>query len=130
MDTERVDYQQQLVEDVNGASLYYEERGSGAPLVLIHGGLASSAMWEPLLPDLVEDFRVITPDSRGHGRSTNPSGKLSYAQIADDVATLIASLGLVRPVVGGYLVCIWGFTSGVTWAFFGLSPGGLAGHLP
>ena len=102
MDTERVDYQQQLVEDVNGASLYYEERGSGAPLVLIHGGLASSAMWEPLLPDLVEDFRVITPDSRGHGRSTNPSGKLSYAQIADDVATLIASLGLVRPVVGGY----------------------------
>lgn len=88
--------------DVNGASLYYEERGSGTPLVLIHGGLASSAMWEPLLPDLVEGFRVITPDSRGHGRSTNPSGKLSYAQIADDVAALIASLGLVRPVVGGY----------------------------
>jgi pimeloyl-ACP methyl ester carboxylesterase len=88
--------------DVNGASLYYEERGSGTPLVLIHGGLASSAMWDPLLPYLVEGFRVITPDSRGHGRSTNPSGKLSYAQIADDVAALIASLGLVRPVVGGY----------------------------
>jgi pimeloyl-ACP methyl ester carboxylesterase len=44
---------------------------------------------------------VITPDSRGHGRSTNPSGRLSYAQIADDVAALIATLGLVRPIVGG-----------------------------
>lgn len=88
--------------DVNGASLYYEERGSGAPLVLIHGGLASSVMWQPVLPDLIASFRVITPDSRGHGRSTNPSGKLSYSQIADDLAALIASLGLSRPVVGGY----------------------------
>lgn len=88
--------------DVNGVSLYYEERGAGAPLLLIHGGLASSAMWEPLLPALVPSFRVITPDSRGHGRSTNPDGRLSYAQIADDVAALIPTLGLVRPVVGGY----------------------------
>lgn len=88
--------------DVNGVSLYYEERGAGAPLLLIHGGLASSAMWEPLLPVLASGFRVITPDSRGHGRSTNPDGRLSYAQIADDVAALISAWGLVRPVVGGY----------------------------
>jgi pimeloyl-ACP methyl ester carboxylesterase len=88
--------------DVNGASLYYEERGAGAPVLLIHGGLGSSAMWEPLLPSLVDGFRVITPDSRGHGRSTNPSGRLSYAQLADDVAAFIAALGLIRPVVGGY----------------------------
>lgn len=88
--------------ELNAATLHYEERGTGTPLVLIHGGLASSAMWEPHLPDLTDDFRVITPDSRGHGRSTNPSGQLSYAQLADDVAALIAALGLVRPVVGGY----------------------------
>jgi pimeloyl-ACP methyl ester carboxylesterase len=88
--------------EVNGATLYYEEHGAGTPVVLIHGGLTSSAMWEPVLPDLVDSFRVITPDTRGHGRSTNPSGKLSYAQIADDVAALIAALGLVRPIVGGY----------------------------
>jgi pimeloyl-ACP methyl ester carboxylesterase len=85
-----------------GHTLRYEERGTGTPLVLIHGGLASSALWEPHLPDLADDFRVITPDSRGHGRSTNPSGQLSYTQLADDVAALIAALGLVRPVVGGY----------------------------
>ena len=88
--------------EINGATLYYEEYGAGPPLVLIHGGLVSSAMWEPHLPHLVDDFRVITPDSRGHGRSTNPSGRLSYTQLAEDVAALIAALGLVRPVVGGY----------------------------
>jgi len=88
--------------DVNGAALYYEQHGDGAPLILIHGGLASSAQWEPLLPELADRFRVIAPDSRGHGRSTNPVGELSYARIADDIAALIAALGLQRPVVGGW----------------------------
>jgi pimeloyl-ACP methyl ester carboxylesterase len=88
--------------DVNGAKISYEEYGKGTPLMLIHGGLGSSAAWEPLIPELIDGFRVITPDSRGHGRSTNPAGQLSYAGIADDVAALIASLGLIRPVVGGW----------------------------
>jgi pimeloyl-ACP methyl ester carboxylesterase len=35
----------------NGATLYYEEHGADEPVVLIHGGPASSAMWDPLLPD-------------------------------------------------------------------------------
>jgi pimeloyl-ACP methyl ester carboxylesterase len=40
-------------------------------------------MWQAMLPHLVDGFRVITPDSRGHGRSTNPAGELSYPLIAD-----------------------------------------------
>ena len=88
--------------DVNGATIYYEEHGAGEPLVLLHGGLISSASWEPELPYLTGEFRVITPDTRGHGRSTNPSGKLTYPQLADDVAALIGELGLDRPIVGGY----------------------------
>jgi pimeloyl-ACP methyl ester carboxylesterase len=88
--------------ELNGATLHYEERGNAAALILIHGGLASSAMWEPVVPELVDVFRVITPDSRGHGRSTNPAENLSYALIADDIAALIESLGLERPVVGGW----------------------------
>jgi pimeloyl-ACP methyl ester carboxylesterase len=87
---------------INGARLYCDDRGAGPPIVLIHAGLISRAIWEPLLPALVDDFRVITPDSRGHGRSTNPSGEMSYAQLADDVAALITALELDRPVVGGY----------------------------
>jgi pimeloyl-ACP methyl ester carboxylesterase len=88
--------------DVNGASLYYEEWGNGPPLILIHGGLGSNTQWESVVPELMRDFRVITPDSRGHGRSTNPGGKLSYARIADDVAALIAALDMVDPMVGGW----------------------------
>jgi pimeloyl-ACP methyl ester carboxylesterase len=50
--------------------------------------------------ELAERFRVIRPDSRGHGRSTNPAAELSHARIADDIAAVIAALGLERPVVG------------------------------
>jgi pimeloyl-ACP methyl ester carboxylesterase len=88
--------------EANGAALYVEECGDGAPIVLIHGGLGSSAMMRWVVSFLSDDFRVITPDSRGHGRSTNPSGRLSYAQLADDVAALIATMGLNRPVVAGF----------------------------
>jgi pimeloyl-ACP methyl ester carboxylesterase len=88
--------------EVNGAAIHVGQHGSGIPVVLIHGGLLSSAMWEPLLPTLTNDLRVITPDSRGHGRSTDPAGLMSFPQIADDVAVLISELGLDRPVVGGY----------------------------
>ena len=87
---------------VNGAALYCEEHGDGAPLILIHGGLSSGSDWHPVVAELADGFRVITPDSRGHGRSTNPSAELSYALIADDIAALIAALGLRRPVVGGW----------------------------
>jgi pimeloyl-ACP methyl ester carboxylesterase len=88
--------------DVNGASLYYEECGHGPPLILIHGGLASHNQWDSVVTELMRHFRVITSDSRGHGRSTNPGGQLSYAHIADDTAALIAALGLTDPVVGGW----------------------------
>jgi pimeloyl-ACP methyl ester carboxylesterase len=88
--------------DLNEAALHYEERGKGAPLILIHGGLTSSSQWEPIVPELAGGFRVITPDSPGHGRSTSPAGELSYARIADDIAALIAALGLQHPVVGGW----------------------------
>jgi pimeloyl-ACP methyl ester carboxylesterase len=88
--------------EVNGASLYYEEYGQGAPLLLIHGGLVATPMWGALLPHLTDHFRVIAFDSRGHGRSTNPHGALSYPLLADDAAALIAELGLEQPLVGGW----------------------------
>lgn len=62
--------------DVDGITLHYVELGEGVPFVLLHGGLSSSAAWEPLIPELVDGFRVLLPDSRGHGHSTNPAGNL------------------------------------------------------
>jgi pimeloyl-ACP methyl ester carboxylesterase len=88
--------------ELNDASLYYEVSGNGEALILIHGGLSSSADWKPVVPELATSLQVITPDSRGHGRSTYSTGELSYARIADDVAALIGTLQLRRPVVGGW----------------------------
>ncbi len=88
--------------EINGARLAYEEHGAGDPLLLLHGGLTSSASWREVVPLLATRFRVITPDSRGHGRSTNPGGRLNYRQIADDTVGLIAALGLERPFLGGW----------------------------
>ena len=88
--------------EVNGASLYVEEQGRGDPLVLVHMGLGSSASWAGVVPLLAEQFRVITYDTRGFGRSTNPAGVLSHNQLADDTAGLLDALELERPFVGGW----------------------------
>src|SRR5262249_9159438 len=87
------------VVEVNEAALYHGEHGAGAPLLLIRGGLSPGSFWAPVAAELAAGFRVITPDSRGHGRSANPAAELSYARLAGDTAALIAALGLQRPVV-------------------------------
>ena len=88
--------------EINGAGLYVEEQGQGDPLVLVQPGLVSSAAYAGVVPLLAEHYRVITFDTRGHGRSTNPSGALSYELITEDTAALIETLGLERPFVGGW----------------------------
>ncbi len=88
--------------DVNDVTLYCEVFGNGDPLVLLHGGLGSGRDWEHIIPAMVEQYRVITIDVRGHGRSTNPTGALSYPQIADDLAKAIGALGLERPFIAGW----------------------------
>ncbi len=88
--------------EVNDVTLFCEEWGGGEPLVLLHGGLGSGVDWQPLISDLVAEFRLITIDVRGHGRSTNPSGNLTYPLIASDVALAIEALGLDRPFVAGW----------------------------
>lgn len=86
----------------NGLNIYYEEHGSGEPLVLIHGGLGIGNNFQPHIPRFAKQFRVITPDSRGHGRTDNPSGELSYRLMADDTAAFIRALGLHQPSVCGW----------------------------
>jgi pimeloyl-ACP methyl ester carboxylesterase len=89
---------------VNDIDVHYSELGSGPPVVLVHGGLATAEiMWNvDTLAPLVQRYRVIMPDSRGHGRTSNPSSTLSYSQMADDVAALCDVLGLERPAIVGY----------------------------
>ena len=58
---------------INGMQMYSVTYGQGEPLVLLHGYTGSSGDWELFLPDLAKEYRLIIPDLRGHGRSTNPS---------------------------------------------------------
>jgi len=88
--------------DVNGLSLYYEEHGSGEPLVLLHGGLGAGEMLAPLIPPLAAGRRVIAVDLQGHGRTADVDRPLAPESLADDIAALIAHLGLERADVMGY----------------------------
>ena len=94
--------QQGQYAQVNGLDMYYEEYGSGKPLILLHSGTATSHMWQPHISSFIPHFRVITLDSRAHGRTDNPIAELSYHLMADDVAAFIQALNLTKPVVFGY----------------------------
>ena len=84
--------------DVNGARLWYDEAGSGPALVLLHGGLGDSGLWEPVVPLLAERFRVIRTDLRFFGRSTGPAAPWSWH---DDVIGLLDELGVDRAALAG-----------------------------
>jgi pimeloyl-ACP methyl ester carboxylesterase len=86
----------------NGLNIYYEEYGSGEPLVFIHGGMGIGSNFEPQIPLFFKQFRVIAPDSRGHGKTDNPSGEFSYRLMADDMAAFINALELHRPSICGW----------------------------
>lgn len=77
-------------------------RADGPPVVLLHGGLGSRADFIPLARHLASDFRLIAIDSRGHGRSTLGAAVLNYRQLADDVAAVLAALGLTRAGIIGH----------------------------
>lgn len=83
---------------VNGFELYYEVRGEGEPLVLLHGFTGSSGDWVHLfdLDALCRQYRLIIPDLRGHGRSTNPDKVITHRQCSLDVAALLDGLGIQR----------------------------------
>jgi pimeloyl-ACP methyl ester carboxylesterase len=88
--------------NVNGIKLYYESRGIGRPLVLLHGGLGSGEMFGPNLPALAEGRRVITVDLQGHGRTADIDRPLSTELMAGDIAALIRHLKLDRPDLMGF----------------------------
>src|SRR5437016_8640439 len=88
--------------DVNGIKLYYETRGSGKPLVLLHGGLGAIEMSGPNLPALAKGRQLIAVDLQGHGRTADIDRPLSVELMADDIAALIKHLGLASADVMGY----------------------------
>src|SRR5829696_1281083 len=88
--------------EVNGLNLYYEVRGEGEPLILLHGGFGAIEMFGEVLPLLAEGRQVIGVDLQAHGRTADIDRPMTYEAMADDVAALIGHLGLQKADVMGY----------------------------
>ena len=85
----------------NGINLYYEERGTGDPLLLIMGITAPGSVWEKHVAYWEKHFRCILFDNRGVGKSDKPAGPYSSSQMADDTAGLLQELGISEARVAG-----------------------------
>ena len=82
-------------ENSGNIDLYYEDHGSGKPVVLIHGYPLSGASWEKQVPVLLEaGYRVITYDRRGFGKSSQPTAGYNYDTFAEDLHKLVTQLKL------------------------------------
>ncbi len=94
---------------VNTVELYYEERGQGLPVVLLHGFPFDHTIWQAQQGALSSSARVITPDLRGHGQSPATEGDYTMDLLANDVLALLDRLDVPRAVwvghsMGGYIL--------------------------
>jgi len=80
--------------DIGEVNTWYDEDGSGEPLVLLHGGLCTNETWGAQTPVFAERFRVIAPERRGHGHTADVPGPLTYDAMAAD------TIGFLDKVVG------------------------------
>lgn len=86
-----------------GARIWYAVYGSGAPVILLHGGMGNSGNWGYQVPALVENgYRAVVIDSRGHGRSTRDARSYSYDLMASDVLTVMDTLELEKTAFVGW----------------------------
>ncbi len=79
---------------LDGIRVFYEQRGQGDPVLLIHGLGSSTEDWDMQVEALQRTYTVVTYDVRGHGQSDKPAGPYSVAQFAQDAARLIEHLTL------------------------------------
>ena len=85
--------------NTDGIRFYYQDHGpaDGPAVLLVHSWSFDSTMWEYQVPALVDaGYRCIAMDRRGHGRSDEPGGGYDLDTLADDLANLVAHLGLTE----------------------------------
>jgi non-heme chloroperoxidase len=87
----------------DGTRLYWQEWGTGIPLVFVHGAAVHCRFWDYQVATLAEHgFRCISFDRRGHGRSDQPAYGYDYDSLADDLSDVISALDLHRVTLIGH----------------------------
>jgi len=84
-----------------GAKLYYEEQGSGAPIIFLHGASWDMRQWKSQAACFSQAHRVIALDARGHGKSTLPRGKVDPDVFWRDVIAMMDFLHIPKAVLCG-----------------------------
>lgn len=97
---------------VGNATIGYDDRGAGLPLVMLHAFPLDRRMWLPQCGALIPQCRCITPDMRGFGDSS-PEGPHSMEQYADDVVAVLDALRIERAVVAG--LSLGGYVAFALW---------------
>ena len=88
--------------DINGLHMYYEIHGRGEPLILLHGGLGSTAMFDNIAKMFSEKRRVIAVDLQAHGRTADIDRPLRFEMMSEDVLGLLKHLGIEKADFLGY----------------------------
>ncbi|MBT2646586.1 alpha/beta hydrolase [Bacillus sp. ISL-34] len=88
--------------DVDGISLYYSVKGKGVPIVCIHPPVLTSVNFQYQIEELSEEFKVITFDIRGHGRSQYSRLPVTYPLIIEDIKHLLDHLKIKKAIICGY----------------------------
>ena len=81
---------------VNGIQLYFEEHGTGMPLILVHGFSGAGLAWESIIPAFADTYRVVVVDLRGHGRSTGAPDTIHHRDFGADLVGLLDHLAIDR----------------------------------
>lgn len=87
--------------EVGGLGIAFERRGTGPPLVLLHGFVGNGQEWRRQIDDLSDEFTVVAWDAPGSGRSSDPPETFRLADYADCLAAFIDAIGLARPHIAG-----------------------------
>ncbi|WP_040208926.1 alpha/beta fold hydrolase [Neobacillus jeddahensis] len=87
---------------LQGATLTYQDKGKGSPIILLHGFCGSSRYWDKVIPELAKHYRVIAPDLPGHGGTSDDLAVDSIEEIADLLDALMEELKIDKVTVFGH----------------------------
>ena len=88
--------------EVNGLKPYYEVHGEGEPLLLMHGGFCTVETFSRQTPEFAKRYRVFVPERRGHGRTPDVEGPITYEAMSEDTIGFMGALGIESAHLVGY----------------------------